>query len=190
MKIVLRRWKNSAWITEVSLWKPLPESFSMATWATEEPFPATRQECTECGRMAQSCILTNLLAHQCTLSSDWLWRREPAVWRESAGCAGARSPTSVGAIRGTHTSEVNPHCTGHGTGSVGTFNRNAKALRGAHLEIAAVGVKVLISRWFRTPAVAVVCTTSVLLVYPTSLTPDAIVAKKLWFWKSSSFEIW
>ena len=46
--LVLRRWKNSAWITEVSLWKPLPESFSMATWATEEPFPATRQECTEC----------------------------------------------------------------------------------------------------------------------------------------------
>ena len=82
---------------------------------------------------------------------------------------------AVGAIRGTHTGEVNPHCTGHGTGSVGTFNRNAKALRGAHLEIAALGAKVLISRWFRTPAV--VCTTSVLFLYPTFLTPDAIAAK-------------
>lgn len=49
-----------------------------------------------------------------------------------------------GVIRGTHTGETYLHATGDGTGAVGTFNRNAKALKGALLDSSAT---ILACQW-------------------------------------------
>jgi len=57
---------------------------------------------------------------------------ERALYEERVQ-AGAMQRAS-GVIRGTHTGETYLHATGDGTGAVGTFNRNAKALKGALLD--------------------------------------------------------